>query len=262
MTAASGRKENRKISQMKGTMIAALAAGLVAANLSAAESKPTDKAELSNPKLKASYVIGVNIGKGMKQQNVDVDADMVLKGLKDGLAGNAALNDQEMQEAMMGLQKDMQARVAELGTKSKKEGEDFLAANKSKEGVKTKAVTLKDAPGGGMAELQYKVIKEGTGPKPKSTDVVKVHYRGTLLDGTEFDSSYKRGEPVEFPLDQVIKGWTEGLQLMTVGSKYQLFIPAALAYGEPGNRGIPPNSTLIFEVELLEIVKAPADAAK
>lgn len=251
MTAASGRKENRKISQMKGTMIAALAAGLVAANLSAAESKPVDKAELSNPKHKASYVIGVNIGKGMKQQNVDVDAEMVLKGLKDGLAGNAALTDQEMQEAMMNLQKDMQAKVAELGVKSKKEGEDFLAANKSKEGVKSTT-----------SGLQYKVIKEGKGPKPKSTDVVKVHYRGTLLDGTEFDSSYKRGEPVEFPLDQVIKGWTEGLQLMTVGSKYQLFIPAALAYGEPGNRGIPPNSTLQFEVELLEIVKPAADAPK
>jgi FKBP-type peptidyl-prolyl cis-trans isomerase len=127
--------------------------------------------------------------------------------------------------------------------KSKKEGEDFLAANKSKEGVKTTA-----------SGLQYKVLKEGKGPKPKSTDTVKVHYRGTLLDGTEFDSSYKRGEPVEFPLDQVIKGWTEGLQLMPAGSKYQFWIPANLAYGEPGNRGIPPNSTLIFEVELLEIV--------
>ena len=250
MTAASGRKVNRKISQMKGTMIAALAAGLVAANLSAADSKPTDKAELSNPKLKASYVIGVNIGKGMKTQGVDVDADMVLKGLKDGLAGASALTDPEMQEAMMSLQKDMQSKVAELGVKSKKEGEDYLAANKSKEGVKSTT-----------SGLQYKVIKEGKGPKPKSTDVVKVHYRGTLLDGTEFDSSYKRGEPVEFPLDQVIKGWTEGLQLMTVGSKYQLFIPAALAYGEPGNRGIPPNSTLIFEVELLEIVKPAAEPA-
>lgn len=250
MTAASGRKVNRKISQMKGTMIAALAAGLLAANLSAAESKPTDKAELSNPKLKASYVIGVNIGKGMKTQGVDVDADMILKGLKDGLAGNAALNDAEMQEAMMGLQKDMQAKAQELGVKSKKEGEDYLAANKSKEGVKSTA-----------SGLQYKVIKEGKGPKPKSTDVVKVHYRGTLLDGTEFDSSYKRGEPVEFPLDQVIKGWTEGLQLMTVGSKYQLFIPSALAYGEPGNRGIPPNSALIFEVELLEIMKPGAEPA-
>jgi FKBP-type peptidyl-prolyl cis-trans isomerase FkpA len=232
-------------------MIAALAAGLMAANLSAADSKPTDKAELSNPKLKASYVIGVNIGKGMKSQGVDIDADMVMKGLKDGLADKPALTDDEMKEALMNLQKDMQSRVAELGVKSKKEGEDYLAANKSKEGVKSTA-----------SGLQYKVIKEGKGPKPKPTDVVKVHYRGTLLDGTEFDSSYKRGEPVEFPLDQVIKGWTEGLQLMTVGSKYQLFIPAALAYGEPGNRGIPPNSTLIFEVELLDIVKPGAEPAK
>jgi FKBP-type peptidyl-prolyl cis-trans isomerase FkpA len=232
-------------------MIAALAAGLMAANLGAADSKPTDKAELSNPKLKASYVIGVNIGKGMKSQGVDIDADMVMKGLKDGLADKPALTDDEMKEALMNLQKDMQSKVAELGVKSKKEGEDYLAANKSKEGVKSTA-----------SGLQYKVIKEGKGPKPKPTDVVKVHYRGTLLDGTEFDSSYKRGEPVEFPLDQVIKGWTEGLQLMTVGSKYQLFIPAALAYGEPGNRGIPPNSTLIFEVELLDIVKPGAEPAK
>ena len=230
-------------------MMAAIAAGLVAANLSAADSKPTDKAELTDAKKKASYVIGVNIGKGMKQQNVEVDTDMVLKGLRDGIAGNAALTDQEMQEAMMSLQKDLQAKAAELGVKSKKEGEDFLAANKSKEGIKSTA-----------SGLQYKVIREGKGPKPKATDVVKVHYRGTLLDGTEFDSSYKRGEPVEFPLDQVIKGWTEGLQLMTVGSKYQLYIPANLAYGEPGNRGIPPNSTLQFEVELLEIVGAGAAA--
>jgi len=227
-------------------MIAALAAGLVAANFCAAGA---DKAELTNPKQKSSYVIGVNIGKGMKQQGVDVDFDMVLKGMKDGAAGTPALNDQEMQEAMMSLQKEMQNKASELGVKSKKEGEDFLTANKGKEGVKSTA-----------SGLQYKVIKEGKGPKPKPTDTVKVHYRGTLLDGTEFDSSYKRGEPVEFPLDQVIKGWTEGLQLMPVGSKYQFWIPANLAYGEPGNRGIPPNSTLIFEVELLDIVKPGAAA--
>jgi FKBP-type peptidyl-prolyl cis-trans isomerase len=231
-------------------MIAALAAGLVAANFCAAGA---DKAELTNPKQKSSYVIGVNIGKGMKQQGVDVDFDMVLKGMKDGAAGTPALNDQEMQEAMMSLQKEMQNKASELGVKSKKEGEDFLAANKDKEGVKSTA-----------SGLQYKVIKEGKGPKPKPTDTVKVHYRGTLLDGTEFDSCYKRGEPVEFPLDQVIKGWTEGLQLKPVGSKYQFWIPANLAYGEPGNRGIPPNSTLIFEVELLDIVKpgAAAEPAK
>ena len=162
---------------MKGITIAALAAGLMAANLYAADSKPTDKAELSNSKLKASYVIGVNIGKGMKQQNLDVDADMILKGIKDGIANASALNEQEMQEAMMGLQKDMQARAAELGVKSKKDGEDFLAANKSKEGVKTTA-----------SGLQYKVVKEGKGPKPKSTYAVKVHYGGPLIDGTEFVS--------------------------------------------------------------------------
>jgi FKBP-type peptidyl-prolyl cis-trans isomerase len=246
MNAASSGATERL--QMKGTMIAAIAAGLVAVNISAADAKGTDKAELTNPKQKASYAIGVNIGKGIKQQNVDVDFDMIAKGMKDGAAGTVALTDPELQEAVMALQKDLQNKAAELGVKSKKEGEDFLAANKGKEGVKSTA-----------SGLQYKVIKEGKGPKPKSTDTVKVHYRGTLLDGTEFDSSYKRGEPVEFPLDGVIKGWTEGLQLMTVGSKYQLYIPATLAYGEPGNRGIPPNSTLIFEVELLEIV-APGGA--
>lgn len=229
-------------------MIAALAAGLLAANLYAAG---TDKSELATPKQKSSYVIGVNIGKGMKQQGVDVDFDLIMKGMKDGATGASALNDQEMQDAMMSLQKDLQNKASELGTKSKKEGEDFLAGNKDKEGVKSTA-----------SGLQYKVLKEGKGAKPKQTDTVKVHYRGTLLDGTEFDSSYKRGEPVEFPLDQVIKGWTEGLQLMTVGSKYQFWIPSGLAYGEGGNRGIPPNSTLTFEVELLDIVKPGGDAAK
>src|SRR5689334_15237252 len=134
---------------MKGTMIAALAAGLMAANLCAA-----DKAELSTPKLKSSYVIGVNIGKGMKQQGLDADFDMILKGMKDGAAGTPALTDEEMQQAMMELQKEMQGKAAELGTKSKKEGEEFLAGNKSKEGVKT-------TPSG----LQYKVLKEGKGPK-------------------------------------------------------------------------------------------------
>jgi FKBP-type peptidyl-prolyl cis-trans isomerase len=230
-------------------MIAALAAGLMAANLCAADPKGTDKSELSTPQKKSSYAIGVNIGKNMKQQGLDADFDMIAKGMRDGAAGTPALTDPELQEAMMALQKDMQNKATELGAKAKKEGEEFLAANKTKEGVKS-------TPSG----LQYKVIKEGKGPKPKATDTVKVHYRGTFLDGKEFDSSYSRGEPVEFPLDGVIKGWTEGVQLMNVGSKYQFFIPANLAYGEPGNRGIPPNSTLIFDVELLEIVKPTAGA--
>src|ERR1051325_7255546 len=184
---------------MKGTMIAALAAGLVAVNLCAAE-KATDKAELGSAKQKASYAIGVNIGKQMKAQGVDLDFDVIYKGMKDGAANTSALNDAEIMEAMTNFQKEMADKTTKLGAESKKEGEDFLAANKGKEGVKST-----------VSGLQYKVIKEGKGPKPKPTDTVKVHYRGTLLNGTEFDSSYKRGEPVEFPLDQVIKGWTEGL---------------------------------------------------
>jgi FKBP-type peptidyl-prolyl cis-trans isomerase FkpA len=151
-----------------------------------------------------------------------------------------------MAEVMANFKKEMEGKMAEAGTKSKKVGEDFLAGNKSKEGVKT-------TPSG----LQYKVLKEGKGAKPKATDVVKVHYRGTLVDGTEFDSSYKRGEPIEFPLNGVIKGWTEGVQLMTPGSKYQFFIPSELAYGEEGRPPtIPGNSALIFEVELIEVKPA------
>jgi FKBP-type peptidyl-prolyl cis-trans isomerase len=155
-----------------------------------------------------------------------------------------------LQEIMMGLQKDVQAKAAERGEKAKKEGEDFLAANKSKEGVKT-------LPSG----LQYKVMKEGKGPKPKPTDVVSTHYRGTLIDGTEFDSSYKRGEPTEFPVGQVIPGWTEALTNMNVGSKWQVFIPSGLAYGPGGQGPIPPNSTLVFEMELLAIKDPNAPSA-
>jgi FKBP-type peptidyl-prolyl cis-trans isomerase len=235
---------------MKGTMIAALAAGLVAVSICAADPAPkgTDKAELASSKQKVSYAIGVNIGKNMKQQNVDLDFDVIAKGMRDGAANASAFNDQEMAEIMANFKKEMETKMAEAGAKSKKVGEDFLAANKSKEGIKTT-----------QSGLQYKVLKEGKGSKPKATDVVKVHYRGTLVDGTEFDSSYKRGEPIEFPLNGVIKGWTEGVQLMTPGSKYQFFIPSELAYGEEGRPPtIPGNSTLIFEVELIEVKPATA----
>jgi FKBP-type peptidyl-prolyl cis-trans isomerase FkpA len=235
---------------MKGMMIAALAAGALAAKLCAADPAPkgTDKAELTTPKQKISYAIGVNIGKQMKQQPVDLDFDVIAKGMRDGATGTPAFNEQEMAEVMNNFKKEMDSKMAEVGTKSKKQGEDFLAANKAKEGVK---VT--------QSGLQYKVLKEGKGAKPKATDVVKVHYRGTLIDGTEFDSSYKRGEPIEFPLNGVIKGWTEGVQLMTPGSKYQFFIPYDLAYGEEGRPPtIPGNSALIFEVELLEAKPAGA----
>jgi FKBP-type peptidyl-prolyl cis-trans isomerase len=231
---------------MKGTMIAALAAGLVAVNLSAA-----DKSELTTPKQKAGYSIGANIGKSMKAQNLDADFDAIAKGMRDGFDGKTALSDDEMKEAMMALQQEMQGKAAQAGEKAKTDGVAFLAANKSKEGVKATA-----------SGLQYKVLKEGKGAKPKASETVKVHYRGTLIDGTEFDSSYKRGEPIEFPLEGVIKGWTEGVQLMTVGSKYQFYIPSELAYGERGSPpAIPGNSTLVFDVELLDIVKGEAPGA-
>lgn len=231
---------------MKGMMMAALTAGLMAVNLSAA-----DKSELTTPKQKASYSIGANIGKSMKAQGLDADFDMIAKGMRDGFDGKPALNDDEIKEAMMALQQEMQAKAAQAGEKAKADGVAYLAANKSKEGVKTTS-----------SGLQYKVMKEGKGAKPKASDTVKVHYRGTLIDGTEFDSSYKRGEPIEFPLEGVIKGWTEGVQLMTVGSKYQFFIPSELAYGERGSPpAIPGGSTLIFEVELLDIVKGEAPGA-
>ena len=155
----------------------------------------------------------------------------------------------QIRDTMMAFEKDMQQKQAEAGKKNEADSEKFLADNKKKDGVKTTA-----------SGLQYKVIKEGNGPQPKSSDTVTVNYRGTLTDGTEFDSSYKRGQPATFPLAGVIKGWTEGLQLMKTGSKYQFFIPPALAYGEHSpSPTIPPNSTLIFEVELISI-QAPGSS--
>jgi FKBP-type peptidyl-prolyl cis-trans isomerase FklB len=206
---------------------------------------------LKTDKDKFSYALGMRMGASLKKQEVPVDPAILQRGLKDALAGNKlALSDQEAQAAMMKVQNDVrqkqEAKMQAEGAANKKQGEDFLAANKSKEGV----VAL---PSG----LQYKVLKEGTGPKPAASDSVECNYRGTLIDGKEFDSSYKRGQPATFPVSGVIKGWTEALQLMPVGSKWQLYIPSDLAYGERGAGGeIGPNSTLIFEVELLNI-KAP-----
>ena len=197
---------------------------------------------------KISYAIGMNMAKTLQRQSVDVEPDIVAKGLKDVLAGNKPLlSDDEAMATLTTLQNDMRAKQQEkaqqLGLANKKEGEDFLAANKGKEGV----VAL---PSG----LQYKILKEGSGPKPSASDSVVCNYRGTLINGTEFDSSYKRGQPATFPVNGVIKGWTEALQLMPVGSKWQLFIPSDLAYGQRGaGADIGPNATLIFEVELLSI---------
>jgi FKBP-type peptidyl-prolyl cis-trans isomerase FklB len=211
---------------------------------------------LKTQKEKASYAIGLNIGKSLHRDSVDVDPSILARGLKDALAGGKTLlTDDEVKAALTALQLDMRKKQEEkmqiVGDTNKKTGEAFLAANKAKDGV----VTL---PSG----LQYKVLKEGAGPKPSVTDSVVCNYKGTLIDSTEFDSSYKRGEPVTFPVNGVIKGWTEALQLMPVGSKWQLFVPSELAYGQRGpSPEIGPNSTLVFEVELLSIQPKAAAAA-
>jgi FKBP-type peptidyl-prolyl cis-trans isomerase FklB len=186
-----------------------------------------------------------------------VDPAILARGLRDGLAGGKTLlTDEEAQAALSEVQNDLrkkqQEKMQEAGAANKKEGEAFLAANKAKEGV----VAL---PSG----LQYKILKEGTGPKPTASDTVVCNYQGTLIDGKEFDSSYKRGQPATFPVSGVIKGWTEALQLMPVGSKWQLVIPADLAYGDRGpSPEIGPGSTLVFEVELLSIADKSKEAAQ
>ncbi len=203
---------------------------------------------LKTDKDKVNYGIGVGMARNLQRQGVDVDLDFVIMGLKDTLSGKKLLmTEEELQKVMSAFQKyltDKQAEAAKAaGEKNKKEGEPFLAENSKKPGV----VTL---PSG----LQYKVLKEGDGKKPTINDTVVCNYRGTLIDGTEFDSSYKRNQPATFALKSVIKGWTEALQLMPVGSKWQLFIPASLAYGDRAmGPEIGPNATLIFEVELLAI---------
>ena len=232
---------------MKLVRVVAVSALAVAAAavLATAQSAPT----LKDQQDKASYAIGLDIARNLVKGEITVRTEALIRGLQDGLAGSKpALSDEEIKTVMSAFQQEMRAKQQERlkaqGAKNKADGDAFLAANKAKEGV----VAL---PSG----LQYKVLTAGTGKRPKATDTVQVHYRGTLIDGTEFDSSYKRGEPVEFPLNGVIKGWTEGLQLMQEGAKWQLFIPPQLAYGENGAPAgrIGPNSTLVFEVELLAV---------
>jgi FKBP-type peptidyl-prolyl cis-trans isomerase FklB len=206
--------------------------------------------QLKDQKDKVSYSIGLNIGFNLGRQNVQVNPDVLAAGIKDAIAGKPQLNADQVKEVMAAFEKDMQQKQKAAGEKNASEGAKFLEENKKKEGVKATA-----------SGLQYKAIKEGTGPQPKETDTVTVNYRGTLINGTEFDSSYKRGQPATFPLNGVIKGWTEGLQLMKTGSKYQFVVPASLAYGDRNvGPDIAPNSTLIFEVELIG-VKPPQTAA-
>jgi FKBP-type peptidyl-prolyl cis-trans isomerase len=212
---------------------------------------------LKTQKDKVSYALGANLGMNLHKQSVEVDIVIIMRGLKDALAGGKLLlTDDEARAALTQLQSDLRNKQMEqmksASELNKKEGGSFLTGNKTKEGV----VTL---PSG----LQYKVLAEGTGPKPTAGDSVTCNYRGTLVSGKEFDSSYKRGHPETFPVTGVIKGWTEALQLMPVGSKWQLFVPAELAYGDRGaGPDIGPGATLIFEVELLSIQeKAKTEAA-
>lgn len=228
---------------MKYRLLAMMVILLFASPANAGENPP-----LKNQKEKISYIIGMDIGRNFKKQAIDIDPDILAQGIKDGISGGKALlSEQEVRETLSVFQKEMMAKQAELakklGEKNKKEGEAFLAENQKKEGVKT-------LPSG----LQYKVIQAGTGKKPKLNDEVTAHYRGTLIDGTQFDSSYGRGKPEKLPVNGVIAGWTEALQLMQEGAKWQLFVPPNLAYGERGaGRDIGPNATLIFEIELISI---------
>jgi FKBP-type peptidyl-prolyl cis-trans isomerase FklB len=226
---------------------------LAASPLLGQEKSPELKTEMD----KVSYSIGLQIGfnlvkqqEALKKQNVQVNTDALLGGVKDALANKPQMTADQVRATLTAFEKDMTQKEQATGQKNAADGEKFLADNKKKEGVKTTS-----------SGLQYKVVKEGNGPQPKDTDTVVANYRGTLINGTEFDSSYKRGQPATFPLNRVIKGWTEGLQLMKVGSKYQFFIPASLAYGEQQmGPDIGPNATLIFDVELVGIQPSSSPA--
>lgn len=240
---------------MKQRGLALFVAALLSTQVYAADEKAAAPALADADKL--SYTFGYTIGNSLKQQGVDINNAVLEKGIKDALAGTDGLLTEEERGAVISQfqQEKMRQRMEEqkaAADKNLAEGTAFLAENAKKEGV-----TVLESG------LQYKVITAGTGESPKATDKVTTHYRGTLLNGEEFDSSYKRNKPASFAVNGVIKGWTEALQLMKKGAKWQLFIPANLAYGERGTGGsIGPNSTLIFEVELLEVNAAPEATAK
>lgn len=231
--------------------------GALAASILFALSVPAIGQELTTEKDKVSYMIGMQIGGSLAPIKDEVDIKMVHAAIDEALAGKTPkLSPEEAMAVQKTFSERMQAKqeakMKEMSTKNTAEGTAFLAKNKAAEGVKTTA-----------SGLQYKVVKMGTGPKPKATDTVKVHYTGTLLDGTKFDSSVDRGEPAQFALNAVIPGWTEAVAMMPVGSKWTIWVPSALGYGERGTPGpIGPNATLKFDIELLEIVAAaPATPA-
>jgi len=229
---------------MKKTILAVLIAGTTTLTMAAEPLK-----SLETEEQKVSYSLGMILGKRMVQDTTDLDINVFIQGVTDAFEGKKQLLTDEqsgkiLSDYQRNLQQEQMEKVQQAGDANKKVGLDFLAENKEKEGV----VTLESG-------LQYKILTEGKGPQPGPADVVKVHYTGSLINGTVFDSSVERGEPVSFPVNGVISGWTEALQLMPTGSKWQLYIPSDLAYGRNGNRSIGPNETLLFEVELLEVEK-------
>ncbi|MBP2668716.1 MAG: FKBP-type peptidyl-prolyl cis-trans isomerase [Deltaproteobacteria bacterium] len=229
---------------MKQLLAAAVCAALAMSGIALAADAP----ELKSEREKLSYSVGMDIGANLKRQSIDVDAELLTKGFRDSYTGaKTLLTEEESRQAIQNFQKQMMAKQAEaakqMAEKNKAEGEKFLAENGKKDGVKTTA-----------SGLQYKVIREGAGKSPTADNTVEVHYKGTLIDGKEFDSSYTRNQTATFPVSGVIPGWTEGLQLMKEGGKYMLFVPSNLAYGERGaGRDIGPNATLVFEVELISV---------
>ncbi|MGI2257968.1 FKBP-type peptidyl-prolyl cis-trans isomerase [Shewanella sp. GXUN23E] len=251
----------------KFSLVALAIAGLAGCNQEQAKETPAQAAQtaavsLTTPEQKESYSIGASIGAYMSNHiaeqeslGMPVDRKLIIEGFSNGLDNKLQLTEEEMQTVLQSLDQKLNdkrmAQAEALANKTLEEGKKFLEENAKKEGVKTTD-----------SGLQYEVLTEGTGEKPAATDTVEVNYRGTLIDGTEFDSSYKRGESIKFPLNRVIPGWTEGVQLMPVGSKYKFVIPAELAYGDRDTGTIPANSTLVFEVELLGIDKPAAEAAQ
>lgn len=244
-------------------LAASLAFGFAACKPIDKDAKKEDKADatgknddiakstgLKTEKEQASYMVGMTIGKSLEPIKEEVDINTLMKAVKTTMeGGKPLLTDEQAQQVAQALDQRLQARKVAEAEASAKAGETFLATNAKKPGVKTTA-----------SGLQYQVLTEGKGAKPTASDMVRVHYKGELLDGKVFDSSYDRGEPAVFSLQQVAPGWAEGVQLMSVGSKYKLWIPSKLGYGEQGTPGgpIPPNATLVFEVELLDIVKPDA----
>jgi FKBP-type peptidyl-prolyl cis-trans isomerase FklB len=210
------------------------------------EELPAQEIKLENEKDRRSYAIGLNVGRNIRGDGLDLNLELLIRGVRDAMTGaNPRLSDSELNDIMLGIEQEMIRRVQELAAKNLKEGREFLAANKSKKGV----ITLDSG-------LQYQVLKEGEGSSPTVSDTVTTHYHGTLIDGTVFDSSIERGRPATFAVGKVIRGWTEALQKMKVGDKWKLFIPSDLAYGPQGAGGaIGPNAVLVFEVELLSIQK-------